>query len=272
VHSKAQQEQAHRTGVEGFDTAVLNTRDVLLRELHRVRDNQSKLLKSQENIEADFKALMSGQLPLKVVTPGRYIPPVTSYAVIGTVADQVSLLLLFKQRLTILFYLQASASSPSSFLAGATEPSNMPLLASAMQPSNTPAQAISQPSPSPPIYELFAARTVRDAWREWKEGIGGRPALEQLENNWGSALRPTRKLQIAFCRRKVVLDEVLRLVHSGFPTPEQAVTELDARRGKLSLYSLCERLLDERKERGESKRQRRQGQGNEVQLKKQRRA
>lgn len=97
--------------------------------------------------------------------------------------------------------------------------------------------AVSQPSnlqldfnPSPPIYKLFAAKTVRDAWREWREGIGGRPALEQLENDWCSASRPTRKLQIAFCRRKVVLDEVLRLVQSGFPTPEQAVAELDARR------------------------------------------
>ena|SRR5947209_1290661 len=149
-----------------------------------------------------------------------------------------------------------------------------------MQLVNTPALAVSQPSsprlvfdPSPPIYELFAARTVRDAWREWKEGIGGRPALEQLENDWGSALRPTRKLQIAFCRRKVVLDEVLRLVQSGFSTPEKAVAELDTRRGKLSLYALYERLLEERKERGESKqRQRRQGEGSGGQRKKQRRA
>lgn len=90
------QEQAYRTGVEGFDIAVLNTRGILLRELYRVRDNQSKRLKSQENMENDFKALMLGQLPLKIVTPGKYIPLVTSYAVISTTADQVSFLLLFK--------------------------------------------------------------------------------------------------------------------------------------------------------------------------------
>jgi hypothetical protein len=34
---------------------------------------------------------------------------------------------------------------------------------------------------SPPTYELFAARTVQQAWREWKEGLCGFPPLEQLE-------------------------------------------------------------------------------------------
>ena len=33
----------------------------------------------------------------------------------------------------------------------------------------------------PPAYTLIDVRTVRDAWREWKEGIGGRLAVEALE-------------------------------------------------------------------------------------------
>jgi hypothetical protein len=37
----------------------------------------------------------------------------------------------------------------------------------------------------PPAYTLMDLRTVADAWREWKEGIAGFPAGEQLESSWG---------------------------------------------------------------------------------------
>ena len=34
-----------------------------------------------------------------------------------------------------------------------------------------------------PAYTLMDLRTVADAWREWKEGIAGFPAVEQLESS-----------------------------------------------------------------------------------------
>jgi Transcriptional activator of glycolytic enzymes len=73
-------------------------------------------------------------------------------------------------------------------------------------------------------------RTVADLWREYKEGLAGGPAVEKLEAEWGARWRPLPKQRTAWCRRKVILDEVLRLIQTGL-SPEDAVVELEARRG-----------------------------------------
>jgi Transcriptional activator of glycolytic enzymes len=52
--------------------------------------------------------------------------------------------------------------------------------AAALQPSAAP-----QPA-GPLAYTLITAYTVVDVWREYKEGIAGGPALEQLEQQWQS--------------------------------------------------------------------------------------
>jgi len=49
------------------------------------------------------------------------------------------------------------------------------LPAAALQPSTAPSQA------GPPAYTVINAHTVADVWREYKEGIAGGPAVEQLE-------------------------------------------------------------------------------------------
>jgi hypothetical protein len=36
------------------------------------------------------------------------------------------------------------------------------------------------------ITALAKAFTVRDTWREWKEGITGQPVIRELEEAWGS--------------------------------------------------------------------------------------
>jgi len=156
-------------------------------------------------------------------------------------------------------YLQAEASSPS-FLAGAIQPSNIPLagvvlLMHNLQPLSmllTAGEPLSTPPASfeagPPTYELFAAQTVQQAWREWKEGLCGFPPLEQLEHKWGAALRPASRQGQAWHYWKVILDEVLCLMQSGFPMPEQAVAELDHQRDKLSLCTLAEHLKKKQKE------------------------
>src|SRR5438045_7493627 len=147
-------------------------------------------------------------------------------------------------------YLHAEASSPS-FLAGAIQPSNIPLagvvlLMHNLQPLSmllTAGEPLSTPPASfeagPPTYELFAAQTVQQAWREWKEGLCSFPPLEQLEHKWGAALHPASRQGQAWHYQKVILDEVLCLMWSGFPMPEQAGTELDCRRDQLSLCTLA---------------------------------
>lgn len=102
--------------------------------------------------------------------------------------------------------------------------------------------------PGPPAYQLFPARTVADAWREWTEGIAGGPAVRDLESAWGHRWRPEPKAQVAWNRRKEVLEEVQRLIKRGH-SEESAVAELESRRGGGSLRKLIEELKA-RKRRG----------------------
>ncbi len=95
-----------------------------------------------------------------------------------------------------------------------------------------------------PEYELFDARSVADVWREWRKGVGGRPALEGLEEAWGHLLRPTARQATAWSRRRVVVDDLRRLVASG-RSEEEAVEELEALRGGRHLR----RLIDDLKAR-----------------------
>jgi hypothetical protein len=109
---------------------------------------------------------------------------------------------------------------------GATQPATEQLRPTAAEPTSGVA--------GPPAYAFINARTVTDVWREYKEGIAGGPAVEQLERQWQARWRPTRAQRTAWCRRKVVIDEVVRLIEAGL-TPADAVAELEAQRGSASL-------------------------------------
>lgn len=103
-------------------------------------------------------------------------------------------------------------------------------------------------APEPPAYDLFDARTVADAWREWSVGIAGRPALKGLEETWGYLLRPTARQKTAWYRRKLILDE-LRWLQAHGRTEEAAVVELEALRAGRSLYKLGNSLKTRQKDR-----------------------
>jgi hypothetical protein len=102
------------------------------------------------------------------------------------------------------------------------------------------------PVPGPPVYtELAKAYTVQDVWREWREGLAGRPAVQELEEAWGSRWRPGNIVRVQFCRRKVLWDEVLARVARG-KTEEEAVTELELLRAGRSLNQLVDELKHRR--------------------------
>ena len=62
------------------------TRDLIQRVDHSLSSKLELVLKWQQDMDADVRALLSGQAPqYKYVTPARLIPPVTSYAVPMTV-------------------------------------------------------------------------------------------------------------------------------------------------------------------------------------------
>ena len=77
-----------------------------------------------------------------------------------------------------------------------------------------------------------------------KRGLGEGPATEELETLWQARWRPLQRQRTAWCRRKVIIDEVLRLIESGL-APDDAVAELEAQRNKRSLQVLHDKLKAE---------------------------
>jgi hypothetical protein len=83
----------------------------------------------------------------------------------------------------------------------------------------------SGPMPAPATIEGLAAQlptyhlsrgitTIPDLWREWTVGLGGQLSVEALDERWGSRWRHGAEFQF-YSRRKVIIDEIKRLVAGG---------------------------------------------------------
>ncbi|KFZ02293.1 hypothetical protein V500_00289 [Pseudogymnoascus sp. VKM F-4518 (FW-2643)] len=97
----------------------------------------------------------------------------------------------------------------------------------------------------PVVTALARAFTVTDVWREWTEGLAGRPAIRELEETWGSRWRPGNAVRVQFCRRKVIWDEVLARAAHG-KSEVEAVAELELLRAGRSLNQLVDELKQRR--------------------------
>ena len=93
----------------------------------------------------------------------------------------------------------------------------------------------------PPVYTLVKACTVSEVWREWNEGILGGPAIKDLELKWGSKWRPLPMERVAFCCRKVVVDDLLKQQQRG-QSVSDAITALELLRGDRSIDWLIKEL------------------------------
>jgi Centromere DNA-binding protein complex CBF3 subunit, domain 2/Transcriptional activator of glycolytic enzymes len=119
-----------------------------------------------------------------------------------------------------------------------------------------PAPALATPSHNvepaglPVTTALARVYTVRDVWREWQEGLAGRPAIRELEERWGSRWRPGNTLKVQFCRRKVIWDAVRARTARG-KTEEEAVAELEQLRAGRSLNQLVDELRQHRRRQQE---------------------
>jgi hypothetical protein len=138
---------------------------------------QAEVAAQSETVRA-LRALAIGQIPFV----GQFQPELQE------VVAQVSLALFYYSPiLTIYIYLQASPHSP--------------LFSSSLQQgpiTNTAAAAkVAALNPGPPVYELCKARTVSEAWRKYKTGIGGGPAIEELEALWQARWRPLQRQRTA---------------------------------------------------------------------------
>ena len=126
-------------------------------------------------------------------------------------------------------------------------PGAAPGLGPALEPAPAPALT-GQPTGPPIVASLAKVLTVEDVWREWKEGLGGRPAVQELESKWGSHWRPGNTLRVQFCRRKVIWDTILARIASG-RSEEEAVAEVERIRAGKSLNRLVDTLRQRRQPR-----------------------
>jgi hypothetical protein len=99
----------------------------------------------------------------------------------------------------------------------------LPASASSSGPMPTLA-AIKSPAEQPPTYHLSRGiTTILDLWREWTVGLGGQLSIEALDERWGSRWRHGAEFQF-YSRRKVIIDEIKRLVAGG----REAVDAVDS--------------------------------------------
>jgi hypothetical protein len=191
-----------------LSSVLQSTREAVLHNSNRLANRlESKLESRLESLQGCLNALLQGQAPITF----------TGY--FGT----------------------PHGPAPAPAPAPAHMPGPVPT------PAATAIAGPSAPEPEPglPVFAALAkAYTVTDVWREWKEGLAGRPAVQELEEKWGSRWRPGNTIRVQFCRRKVIWDEVLARIARG-KSEEEVITELELLRAGRSLN----RLVDDLKHR-----------------------
>lgn len=135
-------------------------------------------------------------------------------------------------------------------------PHLQPPPAAAPSPGEHGGNEVYQPAPifrhtigGVPQYQLSRnVRTVPEAWTEWSVGRADVPPVEELEERYSSAWRRTPGEKVYFCRRKVVIDEIKRLVEEG-RSVDEAVAELERIREEngFTLYRLHDFIRANRK-------------------------
>ena len=88
-------------------------------------------------------------------------------------------------------------------------------------------------------------RTVHDLWQEWFVGIGDKPAVIMLEQQYGTKWRSSAADMKFFSRRKIIVKYVQRLQEEHQVNAEAAVRIADIERGRSSLDAFSKRLSRE---------------------------
>ena len=84
--------------------------------------------------------------------------------------------------------------------------------------------------------------------------------MEELERQWQARWRPTTAQRTAWSRRRLVIDEVERLIRTGL-APADAVAVLEDQRGSSSLRSLQNRLIAQKQRQAPASRPKGRGKG-----------
>ncbi|KAI0377317.1 transcriptional activator of glycolytic enzymes-domain-containing protein [Hypomontagnella monticulosa] len=113
-----------------------------------------------------------------------------------------------------------------------------------------PRQSTQTPqSAGPPQYKYGTVGTVEEVWKEYREGMDGQPAIEELDATWGSRWRPEPRGRTWYSRRKVIWDKIKEYMAEGLDE-DDAVREVEKLRDGNTINKLIRMLQDERKEKG----------------------
>ncbi|KAI2466282.1 transcriptional activator of glycolytic enzymes-domain-containing protein [Annulohypoxylon bovei var. microspora] len=104
-------------------------------------------------------------------------------------------------------------------------------------------------SAGPPQYKYGTVGSVEEVWREYREGMDGQPAIEELDATWGSRWRPEPRGRTWYSRRKVIWDKIKEYMAEGIDE-DDAVREVEKLRDGNTINKLIRMLQDERKEKG----------------------
>jgi hypothetical protein len=97
-----------------------------------------------------------------------------------------------------------------------------------------PSSGLPPSSTRPPSFRPLALHTIEDLWKAWREGMGGQPAVETLEKDWGKDWRREAKLGRWFSSRRPLIEKVYGRISQGCST-EAAVELVERERGSRSL-------------------------------------
>ncbi|KAI1099790.1 transcriptional activator of glycolytic enzymes-domain-containing protein [Jackrogersella minutella] len=117
------------------------------------------------------------------------------------------------------------------------------------QPVQPRPSAQTPQSAGPPQYKYGTVGTVEEVWREYREGMDGQPAIEDLDAAWGSRWRPEPRGRTWYSRRKVIWDKIKEYMTEGLDE-EDAVREVEKLRDGNTINKLIRMLQDERKDKG----------------------
>jgi hypothetical protein len=204
--------------------AVYNTRDSLHQQalhLHAALNVQlSTLVRQMNNVAAiatSFSNLASGgQLPLTIQFGAPPSGPSTAAAAdTRGASSQPEASDIMQSGVTVTAAIRAPTEGQDSSIG---------LPTSRMPPS----------PPQPPSFPLPALHTIGDLWRAWKEGIGGQPAVEALEKDWGKDWRREARVGRWFSARRPLIEKVHGWISQGC-TIEAAVELVERERRSRSL-------------------------------------
>ena len=114
----------------------------------------------------------------------------------------------------------ASSAGPS-----AASPAALPRRTT---PPPEPAAQVGEPDPAAPFTMDRTIQAVPSVWREWTEGLGGRPSVEAMDQQYGARWRVLQRDRTFYCRRKPIVDEIRARVVQGVARSEaEAVAQLE---------------------------------------------